>query len=59
MPVESQFLWPYTPGPGGATPRAGETPEAGRREIRTFVYLSLVSSAIIIGAGIAAYVAIH
>ncbi len=49
------FRSPFTPYPGGATAPPDEPPEVSRRELWTFFWFSILSSAIIGGAGVVAF----
>ena len=53
------FETPYTPTPGGSTPSPSVTPQEGTRELWSFFWLAIANSAIIVGAGVAAWFFVH
>ncbi|MGA7922540.1 MAG: hypothetical protein WCA77_00995 [Thermoplasmata archaeon] len=50
---------PYTPTPGSSTPPPTVKAEEGTRDLWTFFWLAIANSAIIIGAGLAAWLYVH
>ncbi len=60
MPESAEsYRTPYTPYPGGGMPPAATTPEEGKADLWAFFWLTLINTAIISAAGIAAWWFVH
>ncbi len=57
--TEETFRTPYTATPGASMPGPQVTPAEGRRDLRTFFWLTLANTAIISVAGIGAWLYVH
>jgi hypothetical protein len=53
------FRTPYAPSPGSSTPSPHVSPAEGRAELRAFVYLSLVSTFVIVVVGLGIWWMVH
>ena len=59
MPDDDQFVWPYTPAPGGSTPPHTMGREEGRSEVRAFFWLAVLNTVIIAVVGITVWFLLH
>lgn len=59
MPETPSVGFPYTRTPGGGTPSPETPPVEGRKELWTFFWLSIASTAIISVVGLAVWLSVH
>ena len=56
---DAPFVTPYAKSPGASMPGPEVSPQEGRRDLRTFFWLTLANTAIIAAAGIGAWLYVH